>query len=61
MNIYIASSYRNLHAVQLVRDALTAAGNTVLDRTAFVPPVSACPASERKAALDAPGRNIDFL
>lgn len=56
MKIYIASSYRNLHAVQLLRDALTAEGHTIFDWTVFVPPVSAYPASERKAALDAPGR-----
>lgn len=56
MNIYIASSYRNLHAVQLMRDALTAQGHMVLDWTAFVPPVSAFPSAERKAALDVPGR-----
>lgn len=60
MKIYIASSYRNLHAVQLVRDALMAEGHTVLDWTGFIPPVSACPASERKAALDDPGRNDVF-
>ena len=60
MKIYIASSYRNLHAVQLLRDALTAEGHTILDWTVFVPPLSTYFQSERKAALDDPGRNEVF-
>lgn len=54
LKIYIASSFRNLHAVQLLRDRLQELGHTVLDFTAFTPPLpDSMKPKERRAALDA--------
>lgn len=53
MNIYIASSFRNLNAVSLLRSYLEDSGHTVLDWAAFTPPLPASmPIEERRRALD---------
>jgi hypothetical protein len=39
MKIYIASSFKNLHAVHLLRDVLQERGHVVLDWTKFQPPL----------------------
>ena len=39
MKIYIASSFKNLHAVHLLRDQLTSQGHQVLDWSALAPPL----------------------
>lgn len=54
LTIYIASSFRNLHAVQLLRDVLKERGHTVLDFTELAPPLpKGMTTEERRAALDA--------
>ncbi len=57
MKIYIASSFRNLMAVLLLRDALAALGHTVLDWTQKAPPLpeNMNPA-ERRFVLDSDER-----
>ena len=54
MLIYIASSFRNYHGVQMLRDQLLARGHTVIDWTTLPPalPQSLTP-EQRRAALDA--------
>ena len=53
MTIYIASSYRNLNAVLLLRDLLRGEGHTVLDWTEHAPPLpDTMPPAERKARFD---------
>ncbi len=61
MNIYIASSAKNLHGVRLLRDALTARGHTVLDWTAMAPPLpDYLSPEERRMALDSDERGEIF-
>lgn len=61
MNIYIASSFRNMNAVLLLRDALTGMGHTVHDWTRHAPPVrNNMPMAERKALLDSDERGKIF-
>ena len=52
--IYIASSFRNLHAVQMLRDTLKKRGHVVLDWSSYAPPLpDEMTPEERRAALDA--------
>lgn len=61
MNIYIASSARNLHGVQLLRDALIARGHKILDWTALAPPLpDHLSPEERRQALDSDERGEIF-
>ncbi|MDR1044291.1 MAG: translation initiation factor 2 [Candidatus Adiutrix sp.] len=61
MKIYIASSARNLHGVQLLRDALNERGHLVLDWTALAPPLpDHLSPEERRAALDSDERGEIF-
>ena len=61
MKIYIASSARNMHGVQLLRDSLTALGHQVLDWTAYAPPLADHLSPEaRKTALDSDERGEIF-
>jgi hypothetical protein len=63
MKIYIASSFRNLNAVLLLRDCLRGSGHVVLDWTDKTPPPpDSMPLDERKARLDADesGAIFDF-
>ena len=61
MNIYIASSARNMHGVRLLRDALTARGHQILDWTALAPPLAEhLSPEERRAALDSDERGNIF-
>lgn len=59
--IYIASSFRNVHAVQMLRDTLKKRGHVVLDWSAFAPPLpDDMTPEERRAALDADERGEIF-
>lgn len=61
MNIYIASSARNLHGVQLLRDALIERGHNILDWTALAPPLpDHLSPEERRLALDSDERGEIF-
>lgn len=61
LKIYIASSFRNLHAVEMLADRLTDLGHTVLDWTAFAPPLpSNMRPEERRAALASDTRGSIF-
>lgn len=61
MKIYIASSARNLHGVQLLRNALTERGHQVLDWTALAPPLPEhLSPEERRMALDSDERGEIF-
>lgn len=61
MNIYIASSARNLHGVQLLRNALTERGHNILDWTAMAPPLpDHLSPEERRQALDSDERGEIF-
>jgi hypothetical protein len=61
LKIYIASSFRNLHTVNLLTDRLAEAGHVVLDWTRFAPPLPAgMRPEERRAALDADDRGQIF-
>lgn len=61
MKIYIASSARNMHGVQLLRDSLAALGHQVLDWTAYAPPLADHLSPEaRRAALDSDERGEIF-
>ena len=61
MKIYIASSARNLHGVQLLRDALIERGHNILDWTAFAPPLPEhLSPEERRRALDSDERGEIF-
>jgi len=61
MLIYIASSFRNLHAVQMLSAALTARGHTVFDWTVLAPPLEDSLSPEaRRMALDADERGEIF-
>jgi hypothetical protein len=61
LSVYIASSFRNLPAVLLLRDTLTDAGHKVLDWTKMAPPLpeGASP-EERRLALDSDERGAIF-
>jgi hypothetical protein len=53
LTIYIASSFRNLHAVHMLADQLREAGHSILDWTEFAPPLPAdMRPDDRRAALD---------
>ena len=61
VNIYIASSARNLHGVQLLRDALIERGHHILDWTALAPPLpDHLSPEERRSALDSDERGEIF-
>lgn len=61
MRIYIASSYRNLHVVQLLTAVLTEQGHIVEDWTKLAPPIpSGMPEPEAKALLDSDERGWIF-
>ncbi len=61
MKIYIASSARNMHGVQLLRDALVARGHQILDWTALAPPLADHLSPEaRRLALDSDERGEIF-
>lgn len=61
LNIYIASSFRNLHAVDLLTDRLRDAGHAVLDWTRFAPPLAEdLRPEERRALLDSDSRSLIF-
>jgi len=54
LTVYIASSFRNVHAVKMLTDRLRAIGCIVLDWTSKAPPLPAdMPIEERKLKLDA--------
>lgn len=53
MNIYIASSFRNRHAVELLQTRLRGQGHTMLDWLRLAPPLPpGLTPEERRAALD---------
>lgn len=57
LTIYIASSFRSLHAVHLLRDALVERSHKVLDWTKFAPPLPEGMSPEkRRMALDSDER-----
>lgn len=63
LNLYIASSFRNLHAVSLLTNRLREAGHFVLDWTRFAPPLPENMRPEERRALldsDARGHIFDF-
>jgi hypothetical protein len=61
LKIYIASSFRNLPAVLLLRDALLERGHTVLDWTSLAPPLPEYLTPEqRRLALDSDERGDVF-
>jgi hypothetical protein len=61
MKIYITSSARNLHGVQLLRDALTVRGHRILDWTALAPPLAEhLSPEERRMVLDSDERGEIF-
>ena len=61
LEIYIASSFRNLHAVQMLAVSLREAGHTILDWTRLAPPIrNNMPMPERKALLDSDERGEIF-
>lgn len=61
MRIYIASSYRNLHVVQMLTAVLTEQGHVIEDRTKLAPPLSAeLLPEEAKAWLDSDERGEIF-
>lgn len=61
LKIYIASSFRNLHAVDLLMDRLQDAGHSVLDWTKFAPPLPAgMRPEERRSVLDSDSRGQIF-
>lgn len=61
MRIYIASSFRNLHAVRMLQEALRTQGHTVLDWSSLAPPLAENMSPEaRRLALDADDRGEIF-
>lgn len=61
LKIYIASSFRNLHAVDMLADRLIDMGHSILDWTAFAPPLPPdMRPEERRAALDSDARGSIF-
>jgi hypothetical protein len=61
LSVYIASSARNLHAVELLYRALRNRGHKALDWTRLAPPLpDSMPLEERRAALDADERGEIF-
>jgi hypothetical protein len=62
LSIYIASSFRNLCAVQLLRDALRERGHTVMDWTKLAPPLPEGMSPEkRRMVLDSDERGEIFV
>lgn len=60
-SLYIASSFKNFHAVQLLRDLFQAYGFIVYDWTAFTPPLpDDMTPEERRKALDTDERGEIF-
>ena len=61
MKIYIASSFKNLHGVHLLRDLLAAQGHELLDWSALAPPLpDDMPPEERRQILDSDERGEIF-
>lgn len=61
LTLYIASSFRNVHAVAMLSQRLAASGHTVLDWTKKAPPLAAdMPIQERRALLDSDERGDTF-
>lgn len=61
MKIYIASSFKNLHAVHLLRDQLQKMGHDVLDWSALAPPLpEGMPPEARRTLLDSDERGEIF-
>jgi hypothetical protein len=61
MKLYIASSFKNLHAVHLLRDQLQNCGHILLDWSALAPPLpEAMPPETRRALLDSDERGEIF-
>jgi len=61
LTIYIASSFRSLHAVHLLGDVLSDRGHKVLDWTGFAPPLpDDMTPEERRKALDTDERGEIF-
>ena len=61
LTIYIASSFRSLHAVHLLRDALQERCHKVLDWTRFAPPLpEGMTPEKRRMALDTDERGDIF-
>ena len=61
MKIYIASSFKNLHGVHLLRNELAKRGHTVLDWSALAPPLpDDMPLDARRALLDSDERGEIF-
>jgi hypothetical protein len=59
--IYIASSARNIHAVQLLRDVFREKGHTVIDWTFFALPLpTSMSPEERRTVLDSDERGEIF-
>ncbi|MDR1397547.1 MAG: hypothetical protein LBJ14_07430 [Desulfarculales bacterium] len=61
MKLYIASSFKNLHAVHMLRDHLRGRGHGVLDWSALAPPLPEdMPLNTRRALLDSDARGEIF-
>ena len=61
MKIYIASSFKNLHGVHLLRNQLSRLGHTVLDWSALAPPLpDGMPPETRRTLLDSDERGEIF-
>ncbi len=61
MKIYIASSFKNLHGVHLLRDKLQAMGHQVMDWSALAPPLpDGMPMEKRRVLLDSDERGEIF-
>lgn len=61
MKIYISSSFKNIHAVKLLRNNLIDLGHEVLDFTKFAPPLTKdMNIEERKIAINADARGAIF-
>jgi hypothetical protein len=61
MKLYIASSFKNLHAVHMLRDHLRGRGHEVFDWSALAPPLPAgMPLNTRRALLDSDERGEIF-
>ena len=61
MKIYISSSFRNIHLVNMLRINLEAEGHAILDWTIFAPPIQEdMPIHERRTLLNADVRGNIF-